>query len=210
MAIKDTTRPRILLISLTWVRFFDKVHEPLLIELASKGRVKRARRAGPALRLLSEQPPPSAAIITDEALMENEYAYVWKAVIQYVRQGGTCVIMGHFPGFGNVMDLKPFFATAGLPWESSLYYKATHVLNRQAVGDDLAAKLPPQYSQKARFLKNVASSDAWYLTDENSAMGSHVKAAVVFASVERGKLGYVGDVNAEKSSEAVILAMCGL
>ena len=32
--------------------------------------------------------------------------------------------------------------------------------------------------------------------------------AVALASIERGKLGYVGDANAEKGSDAAILAMC--
>lgn len=30
------------------------------------------------------------------------------------------------------------------------------------------------------------------------------------ASVENGKLGYIGDVNAEEELDTVILAMCGL
>ena len=70
------------------------------------------------------------------------------------------------------------------------------------------------------FVKNVASADAWYRPDESSIVESAVfpptsaniagETAVALANIGRGKLGYVGDVNAEKGSDAVILAMCEL
>lgn len=36
------------------------------------------------------------------------------------------------------------------------------------------------------------------------------QAAAAMAPLGAGKLGYVGDVNAEEGTDAVILAMCGL
>lgn len=94
------------------------------------------------------------------------------------------------------------------------------MLNCEAVGQKLAANLLPQYSQKAVFIKNVASSDAWYVTNEASVVESLVFAPVsthhtgetpvAIAGVGRGKLGYVGDINAEAGSDMVVLAMCGL
>jgi len=54
-------------------------------------------------------------------------------------------------------------------------------------------------------VKNVEESAVWY-----AETGFSNEAAVVFANVGSGKLGYVGDVNAEEGSDVVILAMCGL
>lgn len=98
--------------------------------------------------------------------------------------------------------------------------RTTLVLNKRAVGYTVATKLLPQYSQKAVFLKNVTSEQAWYVTDEDSVVESAVfhpdsanktgESPVVLGRVGEGKLGYVGDVNAEKGSDAAILAMCGL
>ncbi|KAL8388755.1 hypothetical protein RB599_010080 [Gaeumannomyces hyphopodioides] len=220
MAAQEVTKPRIALISLNFRPFFDETYSSLITELESKARLQRAKKANSAIRLLSEQPQPSAVLITDEALTDDENAHVWEAVLQYVRQGGTSVIMGHFSTFVKAAAVKPFFAKAGLPWESGSYHRTTFVLDRAVVGDGLATKLPPQYSQKAVLVKNVAPADAWYHSDENSVIESLVfpptsanitgETAVAFANVERGKLGYVGDVNPEKGSEAVILTMCGL
>ncbi|KAB5513046.1 hypothetical protein GE09DRAFT_919546, partial [Coniochaeta sp. 2T2.1] len=85
-----------------------------------------------AISLLSEQPQPSAVLITDEALTGTKNARVWEAVLQYVRQGGTTVVMGLFAS-----DVKPaaikFFAKAGLQWESGSYHRTTLVLNREVL-----------------------------------------------------------------------------
>ncbi|KAK4118040.1 hypothetical protein N657DRAFT_443257 [Parathielavia appendiculata] len=218
MAAENVTRPQVVLISLNCEPFFDEMYRSLLTELESKASLKRVKEADSAIRLLSEQ--PSAALITDEALANTENAHVWEAVLQYVRQGGISVIMGHFPSYIKPASIKPFFAKAGLQWEAGSYHRTTLVLNREVVANDLATKLPPQYSQKALFVKNVAPANAWYHTDESSVVESRVFAptsanimgetAVAFASVGHGKLGYVGDVNAEEGSDVVILAMCGL
>ena len=81
------------------------------------------------------------------------------------------------------------------------------------------AGLPAEYSQKAVFLKNVAKEAAVYLPSGSSRTQSLVfppaqvdceQTPVVFAHIGEGWLGYVGDVNNEAESQAVVLAMCGL
>lgn len=52
-----------------------------------------------AIELLAQRPEPSAILVTDEALTLPENRAVWKTVLEYVRRGGTAVIMGHFPSF---------------------------------------------------------------------------------------------------------------
>ena len=93
-------------------------------------------------------------------------------------------------------------------------------LNQAAVDVANVQKLPQRYSQKAVFVNNVAPEDMWYKTDDDSEVQSMVfpptsakvarETAVALAKVGEGKLGYVGDVNAEDGSNAVVLAMCGL
>ena len=89
----------------------------------------------------------------------------------------------------------------------------------------MSRRLLPEYSQKAQFVKNVASGDMWYKPDSNLAVESVVWAlvngyreianiegeiAVAFAKVGDGRLGYLGDVNAEAGLDIVMLAMCCL
>ncbi|KAI1292616.1 hypothetical protein F5Y03DRAFT_19141 [Xylaria venustula] len=213
-------KPRIALISLNQKPWFDDVYTSLLNQLSSKATIQRSKKANSALRLLTEEPHPSAVLITDEALTEDNNAQVWEAVLQYVRQGGTAVIMGLFSSFVRHDNVAPFFARAGLPWGTGSYHRTTLFLNREAAGPEVTATLLPQYSQKALSLSHVAGSDAWYRSTESSVIESHVfpltsannenETPVALTRIGDGRLGYVGDVNAEAGSDAVILAMCGL
>lgn len=221
MATSETTKPRIVLVSLNRQSFFDNMYSSFLGELGSKAAMQRVSKPNSAIRMLSEQPPPSAVLVTDEALAAyKENRHVWEAVLQYVRQGGTAIVMGHFSSFTRPAKIKPFFAKAGLPWEAGKYLRTTLKLNQSAVGPSVAGTLPREYSQKAVFLRNVAPAHTWYYSDDNSVVESLVfsptpanvegETPVALTNIGDGKLGYVGDVNTEEGSTAVILAMCGL
>ncbi|KAI1760760.1 triacylglycerol lipase [Hypoxylon sp. FL1150] len=219
MATTDSNKLSILLVSLNLASFFDESYAGLLSQFMSKATVQRIEERDSAIRRLSEAPRPSTVLVTDEALTWEENASVWEAVLQYVRQGGTAVVMGHFPNFAWLDHVKPFFSKAGLPWETATYRNRTVVLNRDAVGDSLAAHLPQRYSQKFLSLKNVALADAWYVAEEyedEDVMSTPTNAnateglPVVLARVGDGKLGYIGDVNPGEEFTAVVLAMCGL
>ncbi|KAJ6508446.1 hypothetical protein C8R45DRAFT_443495 [Mycena sanguinolenta] len=217
-----STKPRVLLISLNLQPFFDTTYPHLIDALGSKAAIRRVKTAGSAIRELDRdgEDAPVAALVTDEALAnERKHSPVWDAVLDYVRRGGTAIVMGHFSTFVKPLMIKPFFAKAGLPWERGDYHRTTTGLNRSVVGA-AADRLPQSYSQKALAVNNVASEHVWYASGADSVIQSAVfapdsafrpgQAAVALASVGEGKLGYLGDVNAEEESTAVILAMCGL
>ncbi|KAI1399037.1 hypothetical protein F4819DRAFT_434572 [Hypoxylon fuscum] len=221
MAPNGATKPLILLISLNFEPFFDEMYATFFDELGQKATLMRAKQLQSALRLLlSEELRPQAVLITDEALTDEKNLAVWEGVLEYVRQGGTSIVMGHFPSFVEPDDIKPFFSKAELPWEAGSCHRTTVVLNRRVVKHELAALLPAKYSQKALFVKNVAPADAWYVTDERSIVESGTfrpisahkvgESPAVLARVGNGNLGYIGYVNAGEKSNAVILAMCGL
>ncbi|KAF5591998.1 triacylglycerol lipase [Fusarium subglutinans] len=208
------TKPWILAISLDHKPFLDDMFEPLMAKIRRRADFLRVEDADSAKHWLSRA-TPEAILITDEGLTEDQNSHVWHAVLRYVRGGGTAVVMGCFSNFVLPLSIKPFFAQAGLEWCSASYTGETFVLNDAAVDSCSAAKMVPEYSTKAQFLNNVALGDAWYVTDEESNVLSPINAragesAVAFASVGDGKLGYIGDVNAEHGSNVAVLAMCGL
>lgn len=225
MAQADS-KPRILLVSLELQPFFDESYATLLDALHSKTTVQRAKTAQGAIRQLTGggSVPIQAVLVTDAALV-NDAAHtpVWDAVLKYVRTGGTAIIMGHFSSFAHTAKLSSFFNRAGLEWKSGDYLRTETGLNRAAVGD-MADRLPQKYSQKALSVDNVIPGDVWYASDPDSMNQSFVfavingpssghrpgQAAVALAKVGEGKLGYLGDVNAEDESNTVVLAMCGL
>ncbi|KAF5703546.1 triacylglycerol lipase [Fusarium mundagurra] len=186
-----------------------------MAEIVRKADVLRAEDAESARRWVSREPTPAAVLITDEGLAEEQNNHVWHAVLAYVRGGGTAVVMESFSNFVLLPNIDRFFAQAGLGWCRASYTGETFALNDAAVDSGLAAKMVPEYSTKALFLNNVAFEDAWYVTDEESNVASPTNAragesAVAFASIGDGKLGYIGDVNAEHGSNVAVLAMCGL
>ncbi|KAF3764088.1 hypothetical protein M406DRAFT_339791 [Cryphonectria parasitica EP155] len=219
------TKPRVLLISLDLQPFFDDQYSALIDALCNRATIQRAKTADPAIRKLSEDEsaPLVAVLITDAVLAnkKNTGKRVWDAVLAYVRRGGTAVVMGHFSSFVKPLNVKPFFEQAGLPWEAGVYHRTTTSLNRTVVAEMLTAvgKLPQSYSQKALAVKNVAPEHVWYASSPDSVIESAVfapdnahtpgQAAVALANVGEGRLGYLGDVNAEAESNAVVLAMCG-
>ncbi|KJZ79536.1 hypothetical protein HIM_01005 [Hirsutella minnesotensis 3608] len=184
--------------------------------MLSMNNVERAEDAPTAVGLLAEHPLPSAVLVTDEGLTLRENAHVWNNILDYVRLGGTAVVMGLFASFVEPIDIQLFFACAGLDWDVGSYGRTTTELDRAAVGAALASKLPPRYSQRALSLRNLAPNEAWYRhTDEEVHSDDEdipiwEESPVVMARVGHGRLGFVGDLEAEPESGTVILAMCGL
>ncbi|KAM3428125.1 hypothetical protein MY4824_008999 [Beauveria thailandica] len=217
-----TTMAPVLAISIKNQPWFDEMFAPLLTGIKSKTEFQQTEDATSALRLLSQRPPPSTVLITDQALTLPENAAVWTAVLNYVAGGGTVIIMGFFPCFVLPDDIKPFFTRAGLPWARGTYQRTTMTVNKAAAaaaGVNIQ-KLPQSYSQKAVYVSNVSDEDMLYKTDGNSVLESLVFApesahvpgetAVALSRVGAGRIGYVGDVNAEAGSHVVVLAICGL
>ncbi|KAG5205997.1 Transcription factor [Trichophyton interdigitale] len=214
-----TSLPRIFLLSLETEAFFDEMYKDLIDSLLSKAKVQRARKLDPALRYLSEY-TPDAIFATDAALLKTKYATVLEKVISYVRRGGTIVFGATFSSFAKPDHLNRFFEFSwGLPWKAGSYHRTTVHVNTNCQGLSME-RLQTSYSQKALYLKNVPPESRLYAADEESTVESHVfypepindltQAAIVFAPYESGRIGYIGDVNGEDGSHAVILAMCKL
>lgn len=214
--------PRILLLSLELQPFFDSQYAFLIDGLSKSCSVQRVKTCKSAIAKLTGDgvEPPAAVLVTDAALAnEVSNAPVWDAVLDYVRNGGTAIVTGHFSCFVLPPNVGPFFRKVGLPWDCGDYHRTQTALNRSAVRD-MAERLSPEYSQKAFAVKNVASQDIWYAATPDSVTQSIIfasenayrpgQAAVALARVGEGRLGYSGDTNAANATQAAVLAMCGL
>ncbi|KAF7543498.1 hypothetical protein G7Z17_g10690 [Cylindrodendrum hubeiense] len=199
------TKPghRILALCLEDESLFDACFGSLVSHITSRAKMERATTQEAALAILTQDSPPSVILIADGGLTSRRK--VWECVIDRLREGTTVVLAGSFSSMVNEGQFNRFFARVGLPWQRGSYHRTTVSLCRDVVDGDLASRLPSAYSQKALFAKNVERSAAWYTESETSN-----EAAVAFAKVGSGRLGYVGDVNGEEASNVVVLAMCGL
>jgi hypothetical protein len=213
-----TTRAHIFLLSLDKQPFFEDMYARLIDAIASKATMQRASDPTSAHTYLSTN-TPTAIIITDPGITKAAHSAVLEKVISYVHSGGIAIFACHFSSFIRPTDFNRHFRSDWkLPWKFGDYHRTTVYLN-QRVRQVSKLALPAAYSQKAVFLKNVAPDAALYLPSTDSVTESHVfpsnpvdreQTPAAFMAVGEGWLGYVGDVNAETESDAVILAMCGL
>lgn len=198
--------PRILTICLEWEDMFNEIYAGLISKISSKAKMDRAATPEAAFQFLNQSPPPSVILITDGGIARKNQKKLWQRVIDHLRGGATVVLAGCFSSMLNTSEFDRFFALANVPWRRGSYYRTDVKLSRPAVPADIAEKLPASYSQKAQYIRNVEFPSRWYSETERI----DAEAAVAFGQVDSGFLGYVGDVNPEKGSESVVLAMCGL
>ncbi|KAI0552683.1 hypothetical protein F4679DRAFT_533500 [Xylaria curta] len=193
---------RILCICLEYESMFNDLYASLISKITAKAKLDRATTQKAALDMLTQNPPPSTILVTDGGVAS--YMKVWERVIDCLRGGSTVVLAAGFSSFVNEGQFNRCFGKIGLPWKRGAYHRTDVSLLPGVVNDRLKKQLLPTYSQKALYVQGVARSDVWYAGDERDEV------AVAFTKVGNGMLGYVGDVNGEDGSEAVVLAMLGL
>ncbi|KIW13028.1 hypothetical protein PV08_08215 [Exophiala spinifera] len=187
-------------------------------KIAQKGVLTQVRNAQQALDMLNGNGKPQAILVADAGVASRVNNDVIDKLIEYVRGGGIVVLAGSFSSSIRPSDMCKYSRKWNLPWKNGSYCRTTVHLNRSAEGVPRSG-LPASYSQKALFLTNVDNNAAWYLPNEHSRTESHVfspepvptsETPAAFAKVGNGWLGYIGDVNGEEETDAVLLGMLGL
>ena len=115
-----------------------------------------------------------------------------KAVTKWVRAGGIFIIQGE----GCICKVfKDWFE---LPWTQDCYERSETKLNKRCTSVPLRTfdNLPSSNSVKAVYLAGVK--------DEHNLYMSTTSSAVAFAPFGKGRVGFIGDVNAEKKTIRII------
>jgi len=192
----------------------------LLNALRSRAEVITASTKAEALSFLAES-TPRAVLVTDTALARGEYRDVCDLLCGYVQRGGIVIMCCSFSSFISATDFNSWIRQRwGFGWTFGDYHRTDFHLNPTAESVCRKPGLLPAYSMKAVSLKGVDEKSKVYQPTASSITQSRVfspehvgdltQAAVVYQKVDQGWLGYVGDVNYEVGSTAVILALCGL
>lgn len=196
------SQTRVLALCLDTSTMLEEAFTPIYSALSSKGRFDKATTPAEARSLLNAQPLPTVIYVNDGAVAKSKKA--WDRILDLCRKGATVILAGAFSSFVNPQQFKNLFAKAGLTWTSGSYHRATVKLRSQNVPSSLAGRLPATDNQKCLYAANVKSSDIWYAESDNST-----EAAVAVAKIGNGRLAYLGDVNGEAASVAVISALLG-
>lgn len=206
----------VLLVSLNIGSSFDQLYQRILGKLNTVAALDYATTPESALQGLADQ-PPQAVLVTDGGIAQHRAVYA--KLLNYIRGGSILVLIGNFSSLTRPKDLDKLFQEAGLPWTHAEYQRTT-VYHNDTEETSSHTSLPSSYSQKAVFLAGVPGKDAWYLPNNSSKTESFVfhskpvtdqkQTPITLTNIGKGKLGYVGNVNGEESSDAVVLAIYGL
>ncbi|KAG6827821.1 hypothetical protein H0H92_010337 [Tricholoma furcatifolium] len=179
---------------------------PTISALEAETVVKKALTTNNALVHLAS-PKLKAVFVADAAIAHSSNARVLTKLVEYARGGGSVVIGGSFSSWINPAEMGDFFKAWGLNWKRGSYHRADFTLNTSHnVVKKSSLPLPDSYSMKALQVQGFEPSGAIYRETGASALES----PVVQSLVGKGRVGYIGDVNWEGGSIALLLAMLGL
>ncbi|CAG8972943.1 hypothetical protein HYALB_00001363 [Hymenoscyphus albidus] len=213
MASAGSTRPEVLLLSLALQPFFDDSYTSLIDALSAVSKIKRTRLSDGAIRYLEANNPKAAK---NKAVLEK--------VKSYARKGGRVIIGLHFTCFNDMDVFDKFFGGGlGLQWRSGDYYHRTDFqFNPSCRLPAYVCKesLPLNINLKVLHIKNAQPHEKIFVpvpgAKTQSLMGvlpstavDQSQAAVAGVVYGSGFLFYVGDVNAEKDSDTIIMTLCG-
>ncbi|MCJ1408151.1 hypothetical protein MMC19_002224 [Ptychographa xylographoides] len=216
----SSSKPTILLISLAYLALNHQTSAHLLSSLQSYAILLETDSAATALQYLSSN-DVKAIVLGDGELIRNEYTNLRRHIVEFAESGGIVLLASLFSSMIGPIECNRFFRDPwGLQWKSGSYERTVYHVNPLR-GHGLDVKdLPESYSQKAVSLKHVAIEDrvyiptteSWtqYLVFPSMPVDDLDQAPVAFTKVGKGFLGYVGDVNSEEESTAVVLAMLNL
>lgn len=217
--MSSTNKPEILLLSLSYIDFFDETYASLLNRLLEVFHVKRVKNATAALRELSNS-TFKVIIITDEGLTEPANREVLAKVKTYIEGGGLAIVGLHFPNFITLDRMDGFFKEFDLPWKRGDYRRTIFQFVPSSIFPTSLnlASVPEPYSMKVVHIANARTQEKIFvptpgaLTQIRVFPPGHVdesQAAVTGARIGRGDLVYCGDINGEAESTVLIMALCG-
>jgi hypothetical protein len=213
-------KPLIAILALEKADFYNDLYTDFNNLLKTHADVEYATTPEEARTLFNRSAnKPTAILSVDESLTKSSRLTLVREAASYVRSGGTLIFMGVFSGFTRPSDMKLLFSKFELPWQSGDYTRNICVFNPAMTLLETGG-MAASYSQKALQVRDVQLGDAVYLPSAESESGSTVfpprsadgrtQASAAFARVGTGKVGYVGDVNNESDTAAVVLRMCGV
>ncbi|KAL8914975.1 MAG: hypothetical protein Q9172_006980 [Xanthocarpia lactea] len=201
---------------------FDDMYQSLCTEIDEKYSTTQALSAADVKPLLSS-PSLKAILVVDGGLSTGKHHIkLQKELSTYAKAGGTIIFCCLFSDFVRPPDLDRLFQSFGLSWESGEYHRTIFYLSqpiKSVLGHQRAIELEREYSMKALHLKNTSVDSRVYVPLEQSRTQSMVfppspvdqeETPAVFSKHGSGWIGYIGDVNNEQGSRALVMALLDL
>lgn len=206
--------PSLILLSLgdsTQEHLLKDMYAPLLTtQISSRYPTVTLKSASETLQTIQSSIPPPTVLVIDGGITKPVFAKFHRRLAHFVKEEGGTVIFGLlFSSFVSPPHLGAMFQAFGFDWGFGDYTRNDLALARYSDGQAMlgghASGLAPSCSWKAVHLKNLPQQARLYVPTEDSDDQS----PAVLARCGRGRIGYVGDVNNEETSQRLILRMLG-
>ncbi|GAA5864715.1 hypothetical protein JCM1840_002209 [Sporobolomyces johnsonii] len=174
------------------------------------------------LQALDHRIKPQAVLCTSAGIGKAKCADLRTRLKQYIEAGGRLVLGGQLSNFLRLDEFNPLFASFGVSWRRSDYFRTTQELvpSHPLLATLSAAQrdtLASSYSAKAVMLEDVPLSEVLYIGAEDdfprpsqSPQVGERYVAVAAAKVGNGWFAYLGDVNQEAGTSAATLVLLGV
>ncbi|KAF4614612.1 hypothetical protein D9613_003397 [Agrocybe pediades] len=199
----------VLILTLSNREMFERIYGEQVSALKKRVEVEFATTVGRALEYLA-LPNIKGVFVADEGITEAANSPVLVKVIEYAKNGGLVVLGGVFPSLSQFPEITRVFKRFDLPWEMSAYTRCELQLNCEHPVAKINAKtkkLQEKMTMKAVFVSHSRPEEVLYKSTEEYARED---SPILHAKVGKGRLGFIGDVNAEPYLSPIILAMFGL
>lgn len=210
-------KPQILLLQLGEV-YQGEIFNDIYIGLCTK--IEEHYKVIKTKTLTTEHLAHSKAIIVaDGGLSKNKHRNIQNRLSEYAKSGGTVILACLFSSFVRGPDFASMCRTMELPWGWGDYHRTDFALNpafAPVFGNEAFMTLKQSYSMKAVHLTNVNPDAKVYVPTDVSRVQSSVfppdrvdtaQTPAVWQKHGQGHIAYIGDVNNESGSQALVMAM---
>ncbi|EGG02183.1 uncharacterized protein MELLADRAFT_91496 [Melampsora larici-populina 98AG31] len=181
-----------------------EIHQDFHNQIASLYTVQEAKTINESLAALDSTAKPKVVLLVDGELCDKEYASVIKKVSSYAKQGGTVIMCLNFASALKPSATKSIFQRdLGLTWKLGAIMRQNFSLN-EMFNDVFNTPLQSDYTVKAQHISRASEHSQIYMVNDQVKLESPV---IFERYTEKGFIGYIGDVNNEPGSQAVLLAM---
>lgn len=205
----SSSKPTVLLLCLAKQPYFEEMYAHMLAALHARATLVEVCTEEEAVLRLSKPSDLTAVLVTDAAVTSSKHRKTLDSLVQYAKTGGGTVVYGcMFSSFVRPSDMNFMFHNAwGLRWTKDEYERCNYRMTLQEIPGLSKYGMAPEYSMKA---VQLAGPDLNSYNVVYDGCEDPENAPVAFSTVGKGYVGYIGDVNAEEETTAVVLALCHL
>jgi hypothetical protein len=198
----------IMQLTLEYGDIVDQMCKSQLDAIRAKMDVRKVTSDAQAIELLAS-PHLCGIFATDPGLTDPRHSQLLVRLVDYVSRGGYLVFGGTFACFVRYPKVAPFFSVFNLTWKAGAYTRESLERNLDNELVETNTFLPDKIGIQALFLCDAEVEEMLY-TPTSHGVNITAQSPIVCSGVGSGRVGFIGDVNADTCSTPSLLSMFNL